>query len=211
MKLAQIVVLISGSGTNLAALLEAIRGGRLPARIILVVSNRKAAYGLARAEEAGIRTLYWPLGPYRAAGHSREQYDAALASQISVFQPDLIVMAGWMHIFGPAFLEQFTRRVINLHPALPGQFAGTHAIERAYAAFQRGEIRHSGCMVHFAVPEVDAGELIAQEVVPIQPTDSLSDFETRMHQSEHRLIVEATRQALGLHSRPHRSESAVVS
>jgi len=193
---ARIVVMISGSGTNLQALINAAADGTLPAQIVLVVSNRKSAFGLTRAAQAGIERLYFPLRPYLDAGHSREQYDAALATRVDSYQPDLIVMAGWMHILTASFLDRFPRRVINLHPALPGQFAGTHAIERAYEAFQRGEITHSGCMVHYAIPEVDAGEVVTQTVVPIHSWDSPADFESRMHQAEHRLIVEAVRLAL---------------
>lgn len=194
----RIVVLISGSGTNLQALIDAVGDGRLVAEIVLVVSNRKAAYGLVRAAQAGIETLYWPLRPYRDTGKSREQYDADLAAKITDYQPDLIVLAGWMHIFTPAFLDCFPGRVINLHPALPGQFAGTHAIERAYEAFRRGEIDHSGCMVHLAIPEVDAGAVVVKAVVPILPDDSLADFEARLHEAEHRLIVAAVAKMLAV-------------
>lgn len=209
---ARLVVMISGSGTNLQAILDATSlnrnlpqdassGGehgteRLHAEVVLVVSNRKAAYGLTRAERAGVPTLYAPLKPYRDAGRSREEYDAELAERISAYRPDLIVLAGWMHILSPAFLDRFPNKVINLHPALPGMFPGTHAIERAFAAYQRGEIEHSGCMVHYTVPEVDAGPVIATAIVPINPEDTLETFEARMHATEHRLIVEAIRTAL---------------
>jgi len=191
MSLPCVVVLISGSGGNLQALIDGAEDGRLPAKIVLVVSNRKTAYGLVRAEQAGIPTLYHPFKPYRDAGKSREHYEADLAAKIKPIQPDLLVLAGWMHILGANFLQQFPNQVINLHPALPGQFAGTHAIERAYEAYQKGEIPHSGCMVHTVIPEVDAGAVIAQAQVSIHPTDSLTDFEERMHAAEHRIIVEA--------------------
>jgi folate-dependent phosphoribosylglycinamide formyltransferase PurN len=101
-----------------------------------------------------------------------------------------------MHIVSPTFLNYFPNRVINLHPALPGQFAGTHAIDRAFAAYQQGEITHSGCMVHIVIPEVDAGPVLATAEVPILPEDSLADFEERMHKVEHTLIVKATKLAL---------------
>jgi formyltetrahydrofolate-dependent phosphoribosylglycinamide formyltransferase len=192
----RLVVLISGSGTNLQALLDATADGRLGARVVLVVSNRKDAYGLARAERAGVETLYFPLTLYRDQGWGREPYDAALARRVGAYEPDLMVLAGWMHVLSPAFLDCFPGRVINLHPALPGAFAGTHAIERAYTAFQEGVLSHSGCMVHYVVPEVDAGPVVAQTVVPFEPGDSLADFEARMHRAEHALIVEATRRAL---------------
>lgn len=192
----RLIVFVSGSGTNLQAVMDAIEANELAAEIILVVSNRKAAYGLVRAQAAGVPTLYFPLKPYSEAGKSRDRYEADLAAQIIPLQPDLLVLAGWMHIFGPDFLRRFHGRVINLHPALPGQFAGTQAIERAYAAFQRGEITHSGCMVHTAVPEIDAGPVIAQAEVPLYPTDTLEDFAARMHTAEHQLLVEAIRRVL---------------
>lgn len=188
-----LVVFISGSGTNLQAILDAIADRGLNAEVVLVVSNRKAAFGLVRAERAGVPTLYFPLKPYTEAGLSREAYDADLAARVEDYRPDLIVLAGWMHVLSPAFLDRFPHRVINLHPALPGMFPGTEAIQCAYQAYQRGEIAHSGCMIHYTVPEVDAGPVIAQAVVPIEPDDTLESFEARMHATEHRLIVEAIR------------------
>jgi len=107
------------------------------------------------------------------------------------------VLAGWMHVLSPAFLDRFPGRVLNLHPALPGQFAGTHAIQRAYEAFQRGEINHTGVMVHWVAPEVDAGPVAASAEVPIYPSDSLDDLETRIHAVEHQLLVQAIAQAAG--------------
>lgn len=195
--LPRLVVFISGSGTNLQALIEAVENGVLLAEIVLVVSNRQKAYGLVRAETAVIPTRYLPLKPYTEAGLSRETYDADLAAAILPYRPDLIALAGWMHVLSPAFLNYFPNRVINLHPALPGQFAGTQAIERAYTAYQQGEISESGCMVHYVIPEVDAGPVLATAVVPIHPSDSLDDFAARMHAAEHKLIVAATRKALG--------------
>lgn len=192
----RLIVFISGSGTNLQALIDAIADGSLIAEITLVISNRKAVYGLVRAAQHGIPTAYHPYKPYREAGKSRDEYEADLAAQIASLQPDLLVLAGWMHVFGANFLHQFANRVINLHPALPGQFPGTHAIERAYEAYQRGDIGYSGCMVHLAVPEIDAGPVIVQTEVPLYPQDTLQDFADRMHDAEHRIIVEATRHAL---------------
>lgn len=192
--LPRLVVMVSGSGTNLQALLDAITAGQITAEAILVVSNKKKAFGLERARAAGVPTLYLPYGPFRQLG--REAYDEALAAEIAAVQPDLIVLAGWMRILTAAFLNRFPNRVINLHPALPGQFDGTHAIERAFAAYEQGQIDHSGCMVHYAIPEVDAGPVIKQTIVPFEPNDTLDRFAARMHSSEHRLIVEATNLAL---------------
>lgn len=201
---AKIVVLISGNGSNLQALIDACAAGQLDvdstgsrqAQIALVVSNRRHAYGLQRAQNANIPTLYFPTKGYP----SREAYDAALADAICErVQPDLIVLAGWMRILTPTFIDQFPQKIINLHPALPGQFAGTHAIERAFAAYQRGDIDHSGCMVHYVIPKVDAGPVIAQAIVPIHPNDTLDQFATRMHATEHRLLVLAV--YIALHNR----------
>ena len=199
MELPRLVILISGSGSNLQAILDAIEDGTITAVPSLVVSNRQKAYGLVRAEQAGVPTAYFPFKPYRDAGKAREQYDADLAELIRPYRPDLIILAGCMHILSAAFLKHFPNKVINLHPALPGQFAGTHAIQRAYEAYQRGEIDHTGCMVHLTIPEVDAGPVIAQAEVPILPEDSLADLEARMHQTEHGLLVTAVRRVLAEH------------
>ena len=192
----RLAVLISGNGSNLQALIDATHVGELEAKIVVVVSNRRDAYGLVRAKQANIPTLYFPLKIYLEAGHSREAYDADLAKMVLAYQPDLMILAGWMHVLSPAFLDCFPGRVLNLHPALPGQFAGTHAIQRAYEAFQRGEIEHTGVMVHWVIPEIDAGPVIATANVPIYTTDSLADLETRVHATEHGLLVEAIRRIM---------------
>jgi formyltetrahydrofolate-dependent phosphoribosylglycinamide formyltransferase len=187
----RLVILISGSGTNLQAIIDAIEAKHLKAEIVAVVSNRKAAYGLTRAEQAGIETLYFPLKPYTDAGKSREVYDADLAEKLKAYRADLIVLAGWMHIFTPAFFKNFSPRMINLHPALPSEFVGKDTIERAFEAAQAGGINRSGVVVHDVIPEVDAGEIIVQAEVPILASDSLDDFASRMHATEHKLIVQA--------------------
>lgn len=187
----RLIVLVSGNGSNLQAIMDAIDSAHLKAEIVLVVSNRRGAYGLERAASADIPTLYFPLKPYADANRSRVEYDADLAATIAPYQPDLIVLAGWMHVLSPAFLDHYPHQVINLHPALPGQFAGTHAIQRAYEAFQRGEILNSGVMVHYVIPEVDAGDVLIKAGVPILPEDTLETFGERMHATEHQLIVKA--------------------
>lgn len=188
--------MVSGGGTNLQALIDAVAAGHLPAKIVGVVSNRKGAYALQRADMHGIPALYFPLKPYTDAGRQRPEYDADLAGHVAGFAPDLIVLAGWMHVFSPAFLDRFPGRVINLHPALPGKFAGARAIERTFEAYARGEVESGGCMVHFVEPEVDAGPVIASAEVPFLRGDNLEKFEWRLHAAEHQLIVHATRLAL---------------
>lgn len=185
----KLVVMISGSGSNLQAIIDAIAQGYMKAEIVLVVSNRKDAYGLIRAQNVGIPTLYFPLKPYNDAGKSRADYDADLAEKIKSYMPDLIVLAGWMHILSPRFLDQFPKQVINLHPALPNYFSGTNAIQRAFDAYQKGMIDETGCMVHYVIPQVDMGEVIGTVVVPIYPDDELPMLEARMHEAEHKLLV----------------------
>ncbi|KAI8613403.1 formyl transferase [Chytriomyces sp. MP71] len=205
----RIVVLISGNGSNLQALIDAANTPFLPSTTIsLVVSNRKAAYGLTRAANANIPTLTMTLKAHKDTGKTREDYDADLAQALlhnfrlhagGQAMPDLIVLAGFMHIVSPRFLSYFPEgRLINLHPALPGAFDGAHAIERAFAAWQSGEIKETGVMVHRVIAEVDAGEVIVTEVVPFLEGDTLEKVEERIHSAEHGLIVKGARTALGV-------------
>ena len=188
----RLAVLISGNGSNLQAIIDAIRMRLLDAEIVVVVSNRKEAYGLERAEKVGIPTRYHPLQPYRAAGRDRADYDADLAELVAAYKPDWIVLAGWMHILSDAFLQRFPYRVINLHPALPGQFPGVDAIKRAFEAYKAGKIKKTGIMVHLVPDEqVDSGPILATQDVLIYATDSLESLEKRMHQSEHQILVSA--------------------
>lgn len=186
----RIGVLVSGFGSNLGAILDAVEDGQLPGvEVALVVSNRRDAYGIQRAIEHGVPVVYYPLTPYRRAGRPRTDYDRDLAALVGAFDATWVVLAGWMHVLSAAFLDRFPSRVVNLHPALPGTFPGTHAIERAYQAYRRGEIDHTGVMVHLVPdPAVDAGPVIAQEVVPILPEDNLDALEARIHLVEHRLL-----------------------
>ena len=195
----RIAILISGFGSNQQAVMDAVGAGHLPGvEVALVVSNRRQAFGITRAVKHGVPVVYFPLAPYTQAGRPREQYDAALARIVQAFNVEWVVMAGWLHIWTGVFLQHFPSRVVNLHPALPGMFPGMQGIEEAYAAYQRGEIEHTGVMVHLVPdPAVDAGPLLAQEVVPIHPDDSLDDLETRIHTVEHRLLVDTLRGLLG--------------
>ena len=206
--MSRIIILISGNGSNLQAVLDAMGNGNLHgAELVLVVSNRGAAYGLQRAKQAGVPTLYFPLKPYTEAGKGRQSYDADLAKTILPYKPDLIILAGWMHVFSNRFLDHFPDKVINLHPAMPGQFAGVESIKRTFEAYQHGEATHGGCMVHYVVPEVDAGPVIAQTIVPIGEGDTLESFENRMHAAEHRLIVKALKQLIEKDALPPPQES----
>lgn len=188
----RLAVLISGNGSNLQALIDAIRMRILDAEIVVVVANRQDAYGLQRASKAGIPTHYHPLKPFRDAGRTRAEYDAALADLVAPYRPEWIVLAGWMHILSDAFLQRFPYRVINLHPALPGQLPGVNAIARAYEAYNAGTLKKTGVMVHLVPDEgVDSGPVLATREVAIYRTDTLEMLEKRVHQTEHQVLVEA--------------------
>jgi formyltetrahydrofolate-dependent phosphoribosylglycinamide formyltransferase len=193
-----IAVLISGNGTNLEAILRAVESGQLPGvEVALVVSNRREAFGIKRAVRHGVPVIYFPLLPYKKAGRPRADYDADLAGILRCFGVAWVVQAGWMHLWTMAFLGHFPSRVVNLHPALPGTFPGMHGIQDAYEAFKRGEIEHTGVMVHLVPDEaVDAGPVVTQERVPIYAQDSMDDLEARIHAVEHRLLVQALRDLL---------------
>lgn len=199
----RLTVLISGSGSNLQALIDATKTGVLSgtAEITCVISNRKDAYGLKRAENAGIQTKVWSLAKSRKQhGDSREKYDAELARLIlEDGSPDLVICAGFMHILSPDFLAPMTAAnvgIINLHPALPGQFNGSRAIERAYEAGKEGKITKTGIMIHWVIAEVDMGEPILIREIPLSTTGSLEDLQAKIHEEEHRAIVIATNQVL---------------
>jgi formyltetrahydrofolate-dependent phosphoribosylglycinamide formyltransferase len=189
---ARLAVLISGSGTNLQAIIDAVRMRVLPAEIVVVAANRKDAFGLQRAEKAGVPTIYHPLKPYTDAGRSRAEYDADLAAALRPYKPDWVILAGWMHILSAEFLRHFPYRVVNLHPALPGQFPGAHAIAEALAAYREGKIKHTGCMVHLVPDEgVDNGPIIGTADVPIYPHDTEETLAQRMHGAEHTLLIQS--------------------
>ena len=193
MSKARLVVLISGNGSNLQAIIDACEVGVLDAEVVAVISNKASAYGLERARKHGIDTL--ALSKKKA--QSRTEYDNQLAKEVKNFQPDLVVLAGWLRILSMDFLSHFPNKVINIHPALPDTFPGLNAIEKAYEAFQKGEITHTGVMVHLVPDEgVDDGPVLASEVVEILASDSLEDLETRVHQVEHRLYIDTLKKHL---------------
>jgi formyltetrahydrofolate-dependent phosphoribosylglycinamide formyltransferase len=193
-----IAVLISGAGSNLQALIAAERTGQLgAARISTVVCNRFKAGGIQLAHAANIPVHLFSLAAFcngDITQAKRSAYDNELALTLNALNLDLIVLAGWMHIFSPAFLNTVKPPVINLHPALPGQFVGAHGLEDAYAAWQAGHITETGCMVHEVIERIDAGKVIATQMVPCLVGDSLADLKQRMHAAEHELIVRAVRE-----------------
>ena len=188
----RLIVFISGDGLGLQAILDAIKTGGLPnTEVALVVSNRGAAQGLDRAKAAGIPTLYFPLKMFTDAGLGRQSYDIALVEKIKPYKPDLLVQAGWMHVFSHNFLQHYPDKVINLHPVLPGQFAGVDGIKRTFEAFRSGDATHGGWAVSWVMPEIDAGPTIAETLVSISEGDTLQAFDERMRIAQQRLIVRA--------------------
>lgn len=173
----KIVVLISGGGSNLQAIIDQIEVGNINAEISAVISNRADAYGLKRAEKAGIANEFLD----HKAFDSRESFDKELQRSIDKYEPDLIVLAGFMRILTDAFVEHYQGRMINIHPSLLPLYKGLNTHQRALADNQK---KH-GASVHFVIPELDAGLVIMQGIVPVVPDDTEDTLAERVHIIEH--------------------------
>ncbi|KAI0417926.1 formyl transferase [Xylaria grammica] len=206
---ARISCLASGNGSNLQALIDASASGVIAGTIVKVTVNKKDAYAVKRAESAQppIPTDYFNLVKhgFLATGEkdpqkvkeARFKYDTALAERILVDKPDLIVLAGWMHVMSTGFLNPVAAAgvpIINLHPALPGMYDGAGAINRAFEDFKAGKLENgiTGIMIHYVVEEVDRGAPVLTQEIQIRDEESLEDLEKRIHEYEHELIVKAT-------------------
>lgn len=184
----RLVVMASGNGSNLQALLDASAEGRLPADIVGVVTDQVDAYAVTRADHVGVPARVVA----RELREPRTDYDTRLADVVRGFDPDYVVLAGWMRLLTMKFLAHFPDRVVNLHPARPGELPGTHAIERAFAEAQAGRRTSTGVMVHLVPDEgVDDGPVLATVDVPIEPHDTLDTLSDRVHAAEHELLVRA--------------------
>lgn len=187
---ARLVVLASGNGSNLQAILDACASGQLAAEVVAVVSNRADAKALQRAAAAGVPAVLLAAVPDEA----RADYDTRLADVVAGFGPDWVVLAGWMRILTMSFLGWFPGRVLNLHPARPGELPGVRAIERAYDEARAGQRTSTGVMVHLVPDEgVDDGPVLAVTDVPIHPDDTVDDLAERVHAAEHQLLVDTLR------------------
>ncbi|MCG2578989.1 phosphoribosylglycinamide formyltransferase [Dechloromonas sp. XY25] len=180
-----IVILISGRGSNMEALIAARDAGNLPVNIAAVISNRPDALGLETAAKAGIATHY--IDHKAFAG--REAFDAALAECIDGFSPDLVVLAGFMRILSEGFVRHYEGRLMNIHPSLLPSFPGLHTHQRA---LEEG-VRIHGCTVHFVTPTLDHGPVIIQAAVPVLDGDSEASLAARILVQEHKIYPQAVR------------------
>jgi phosphoribosylglycinamide formyltransferase 1 len=178
-----LVVLISGRGSNLQAILDAIQAGKLRTSVKAVISTRADASGLVNAQRANIDTLALDPGDYPV----REDYDRALQGLIDGFQPDLVALAGFMRILTPGFVQHYRGRLINIHPSLLPALRGLNTHQRA---LDRG-LREHGASVHFVTEELDGGPVIIQVRVPVLAGDTAKSLAARVLSQEHRLYVEA--------------------
>jgi phosphoribosylglycinamide formyltransferase 1 len=176
-------VLISGRGSNLQSIIDAIRDGRLAASIAIVISNNAAAPGLERARAAGLATEVLPHRDYS----SRDAYDGVLVESLKAHQVELVCLAGFMRLLGPGFVDAFPNAILNIHPSLLPAFPGVDAQRQA---LEHG-VRVSGATVHFVTAALDAGPIILQAAVPVHPTDTVDTLAARILQEEHRIYPEA--------------------
>lgn len=179
----KIGVLISGSGSNLQAIIDEIEAGRLDAEVCVVISSRPDAYGLVRAQQAGIKTVALCKDVYA----DYESANASIAAELKAAGCEYVVMAGYMRMVTDPILDAFPDRVLNLHPALLPSFKGAHAIRDAYEA----GVKVTGVTVHFANAEYDKGPIVAQRAVEIAEDDTLDSLEEKIHAVEHVLYPEA--------------------
>ncbi|MEE1867044.1 MULTISPECIES: phosphoribosylglycinamide formyltransferase [Pseudomonas] len=184
-KTCDVVVLLSGTGSNLQALIDSVRTGDSPVRIRAVISNRADAYGLQRARDAGIDTAVLD----HKAFDGREAFDTALVELIDGYQPQLVVLAGFMRILSAGFVRHYHGRLLNIHPSLLPKYKGLHTHQRALEA---GDGEH-GCSVHFVTEELDGGPLVVQAVIPVELDDTPESLAQRVHRQEHQIYPLAVR------------------
>ena len=182
---ARLVVLISGRGSNLQAILDQAASGELPVKVAAVISNRPGVQGLERARQSGVLALELDHKNFA----DRPAFEAALIELIDRHQPDLVALAGFMRVLTPGFTDHYRGRLLNIHPSLLPKFRGLHTHERALAA---GETEH-GASIHFVSAELDGGPVIVQAKVPVLPGDDPDTLAARVLEQEHRLYPLAIR------------------
>ncbi len=175
----RIVVLISGSGSNLQAIIDAVNAGRINGKIQAVISNKEDAYGLERARQADIPGCVIRHTDYA----DRDSFDQALIAEIDSYSPDLVILAGFMRIFTPEFVNRYSDRMLNIHPSLLPKYKGLNTHQRA---IDDDEAKH-GCTVHFVTEELDGGPLALQAAVDVLPADNADSLQQRVHLQEHKI------------------------
>ncbi|HXW56924.1 MAG TPA: phosphoribosylglycinamide formyltransferase [Candidatus Cybelea sp.] len=181
----RIGVLLSGRGSNFEALADSVTSGRIPnAEISIVVSNREAAPGMAKARARGI-----PAEVIPSPGLEREAYDRLVVSALRRREVDLVCLAGYMRLLSPDFVAAFPHRILNIHPSLLPAFPG---LEAQRQALEHG-VKFTGCTVHFVDEKLDAGPIIVQAVVPVEDRDTVESLSERVLREEHRIYTEAVR------------------
>jgi phosphoribosylglycinamide formyltransferase 1 len=183
----RLAILLSGRGSNFIAIYKAIKRGDLNAEICCVISNEEDAAGLARAREYGLVAIFLP-----SKGKDRADYDRSLVETLQVYDPALVVMAGFMRVLSPVIFEKYRGRVLNIHPALLPSFPGLHAQRQA---LQHG-VKVSGCTVHIADEGVDTGPILLQRAVEVQPGDDEETLSARILEQEHQIYWRAIALAL---------------
>jgi len=178
----KIVVLASGSGSNLQSIIDNIEKGELHCEIKAVISDKRKAFALERARKHGIKDIHVKKKDFA----SREEFDAKLVDIINELNVDLVVLAGFMRILSPVFVSAFPNKILNIHPALLPKYPGIHSIERAFEA----KDKVTGITVHFIDEGVDTGPIVKQVEVPIMPDDTLESLEERVHKAEHIIYSE---------------------
>lgn len=175
----RIVVLVSGSGTNMVNVVEHCQAGNIPAKVVAVISNQASAPGLEKAEQLGVPAISLPHTDFP----DRVAYDTELGDLLGHYQPDLIVLAGFMRILSPEFVRRFTGKLVNIHPSLLPKYKGLHTHRRA---LENGDSEH-GVSVHFVTEELDGGPVILQAKVPVFPGDTEADLQARVQEQEYRI------------------------
>lgn len=184
----RIAIFVSGSGTNMENLIRKAKAGEIPAEIALVVSDNPEAGALEKAKRYGVPVALIPRKQFA----SKQEFEAEIIRKVDAAKVDLIVLAGFMRVLSPEFVKHYEKRIVNIHPACLPAFPGAHAIQDAF----RAKVKETGVTVHWVTAEVDAGPVILQRKVPIDPQDTLESLEAKVHAVEYEIYPEALKKVL---------------
>lgn len=184
-----IAILISGTGSNMQALVNACNSPNFPANVVLVIANKPTSVGLAWAKKQGLNTVLIDSAKFTLQANSRLAFEQELQNVLEKFQVELICLAGFMRLLTGWFIEQWPQKIINIHPSLLPNFKGANAVFDALQA----KASLTGCTTHFVVEEMDAGPIILQKSVPINPSDNLESLKSKILQQEHQIYPETVK------------------